>query len=180
MVHVYKACGLLTSLLLMAGGMRLNADPVTITGSVSAAGSSYNYSFSITNNSSTDPDAELVSIDFPSLPSGSVMGDAIAPSGYGEVTTGDYILFDSNAPSFPVGATTSGFSFIDTMNLSSISFEALYFNSDETQTDVFTGTVSPQGPGSATPEPGTWGLMTGASILLAGVFRKWKTGQLES
>ena len=159
---------LLLPMLLTMAGFSLRADPLLITGSVTPQADKFRYDFAITNQSNIDPYGKLVSVDFPSLPSGSVVGNAVAPSGFGAVTDGDYILFAyNNGPSFPLGIKADGFQFVSTINLTSISFEADYLLNDESQVNVFTGRLSPQAV-AAVPEPSTWLLLAGALVLLVG------------
>ena len=168
----YLPIATLPALLLLAYG-RIQADPITVTGSYSLQGSNYLYDFAITNHSLTDPDAKLVNVDFPSLPSNSIIGEAVAPKNYGEVTDpSGYVLFDYNLGYFPVGPTIDGFQFVDSLKLTSIAFEAVYLSNDELTLDTFTGTVSPQAPVPTVPEPATVGLVGSASVILLGGFRR--------
>ncbi len=169
--HRYLPTATLAALLLLAYG-KIEADPITVTGSYSLQESNYLYDFAITNHSSTDPDAKLVSVDFPSLPANSLIGEAVAPQNYGEVTDpSGYVLFDYNLGYFPVGPTIDGFQFVDSLNLTTIAFEAVYLTNDELSLDTFAGTVSPHAPVPTVPEPATAELLGSASVILLGKFR---------
>lgn len=153
--------------LLLTANRGLQADPLTITSSVLPSGPNYLYDFAITNNSSTDPYGELVSVDF-SLPAGSIIGSAISPAGNGEVTdpSGGFVEFTSNNLSgFPVGMPIDGFQFVSASPFGTLSFTANYLDQAETALTTFTGTTSPQTP-AAVPEPGASVLLAGGILLL--------------
>jgi len=153
-------------LLLMAHGS-MQADPATVASLVSVTGPNYLYDFAITNNTSTDPYGELVSVDF-SLPAGSSPSAVTAPAGNGEVSdpSGNFVEFSSNNVSgFAVGVTVDGFKFTSPLKFASLPFTANYLNHAETMVTTFNATTSPLTPASV-PEPGTLGLLAGASVLL--------------
>lgn len=159
-------------LLLLAHG-NLQAAALTVTSSVLPQGVNYLYDFAITNNSTTDPEALLVSVDF-SLPAGSIIGLATAPAGNGALTdpSGNFVEFSSdNLSGFPAGITVDGFQFVSPLQFGSFSYVGNYLNSAQTTVTPVGGTTTPQTPASV-PEPGTWGLLAGASVWLIAKVRR--------
>ena len=152
-------------LLLLAHG-DVKAAPVTVMSSVSPQGANYLYDFAITNQSSTDPDYNLISVDFSFL-AGTVVGLATAPAGNGATTdpSGDFVEFTSNNLSgFVPGVAVDGFQFMSSQQFSSLAFTANYLDSTGSVWTQYNGTTSPQAP--TVPEPATAGLLAGASLVL--------------
>ncbi|MBV9771107.1 MAG: hypothetical protein JOZ32_16155, partial [Bryobacterales bacterium] len=130
----------------------MHASPVTVTSSVVPEGINFLYDFGITNNSSTDPFGQLISVDF-NLPAGSVIGNATAPVGNGATTdpSGDFVEFTSdNISGFVQGMTVDGFQFVSPLDLTSLPFTANYLDQAETTLTTFNGNTN------AVPEPGAF------------------------
>lgn len=157
-------------------GQNMKAATVTVAMSVSASGANHLYDFAITNYSSTDPLANLVSVDF-NLPAGTLIGTPVAPAGNGEVVDssagGDFVEFSSNnLAGFPVGTTVDGFKFVSASLFTTLPFVANYLNAAQTAATPFNGTTTPQ---AAVPEPSTLGLLAGAGILLLSRMRRQRS-----
>ncbi|MDP9339690.1 MAG: PEP-CTERM sorting domain-containing protein [Acidobacteriota bacterium] len=156
-------------------------DPITVASTVSLAGTNFLYDFAITNNSSMDPLATLISVDF-SLPLGSIVGDATAPFGFGASTdpSGNFVEFTSNSISgFAVGMTVGGFEFVSPLKFTSFPFTANYLDSGETTLTTLRGSANVSPGTSSVPEPGTLGLLAaGAALLLSGRFRCLRVTQV--
>jgi hypothetical protein len=145
----------------------MQADPLTIVSTASFNGTNYVYDFSITNNSSADPMAYLISVDF-TLPVGSLVGSPTAPAGNGAVADpgAGFVEFSSNnLTGFPSGTAVDGFHFTTSSFLSSLPFVANYLNTAQTAVTPFDGTTVPRQTPTV-PEPSTVGLITGAGLLL--------------
>ncbi len=154
---------------LFVAALSLQAAPLTVTSSQTNQNSSYLYDIAITNNSSSDPYASLISVDF-TLPPGTAFYSVTAPPGNGAVSDpgGDFIEFSSDAPDgFPAGITVDGFQFASSSDLASLAFTANYLDSAQTTITTFNETTT-----TVTPEPASISLvLLGISTVLGSRLR---------
>ena len=145
----------------------LQADPVTVTSTVSSDGGNYLYDFAVTNLSSSDPYSKLIDVSISVTP-GSIVGNAMTPTGFEgfiDSASGSVDFAASSLSGFPLDQTVSGFQFLSSAQLSPLPFTANYLNSAETAGTSFSGTTFPVSS-STVPEPRMAGVFIGALLIL--------------
>lgn len=159
--------------LLIAAQGGMEADPVTVTESVSRQGTAFFYDYAVTNHSSADPYQILLSVAL-ALPAGNatiVSGNVTAPNGNEAVwdpTSGHLDLVSGDLAGFPLNTRVDGFSFVSPLQLGEVAYTATYFDSSQNPQIISGVTASP----SAVPEPGSFALLGTALLgLMAGGYR---------